>query len=678
MFYPITGGSEEIITVEGFDYKCQLPPPGYGKNRITGELQHIGIRNCSPKKNDQIWKPLQLPIWWKEKRKKEIKRNLIDPEYFDPECEKIRNKWWLHRLCGEWYTINGKHTYIPPSFWYYLNACPLDIGMAHYRDTDRRFYYVWEYACEDPASAGVTDIERRRMGKTYKSGSILLDRSSIFPEHHGSIQSKTNPDAKGVFLKTVVRFFKKQPDFFRPVYDQSKGVTPTSELRFFQTVIKGKKAEDILDGEELESWIDWVSSDVFALDGTKLGTYIMDEFGKTIECDVWERWGVVRFCLDQDGTWCGKALCTSTIEEMENGGEAAQKLWNASNPSKRDANGRTESGLYWFFLPAYETTFFDKFGMPDVERGKVYYMNQRAGLQNDPRALSSIIRKNPFTIAEAFRIDGDQCLYDSEKLNDQIDLLNFPGKTYTVRGNFVWKNGERDTEVEWHPSKNGRWERCAFFENPEESNRVSRISNVFRPLNTGKFVMGADPFSHDKVEDNRRSDGAAVVKMKFDATSAHPYNNAFWCKYKARPAAASMYYEDMILMACYFGCEVLFESNKNNWKAYFIERGYEKLLMKLPKYPDYGIPGNQNTHQQLAEATEEYILENCHLVFFADILLDWLKFDINKTTQFDLAMASGYTLIADKKKIHKRGKEGLKNIKDYGFRRRKPEAKTAA
>lgn len=670
MFYPIEGGSVEIIENEGYEYHCQLPPVGYGKHRLTGELKHVGVRSISTKQSEQIWKPLELPKTWKEKRKKEISRQRGDPDYFDPDLEKIRNKWWLHRLCGEWVKINGKDTYIPPSFWFYLNCCPLDVGLPTYRNTDKKLFYVWELCCEDPCSAGLVDVERRRMGKTYKSGSILLDRSSIYSNHHSSIQSKTSPDAKQVFLKTVVRFFKKLPDFFRPVYDQSKGVTPTTELRFFQTVKKGKRAEDILDADELESWIDWVSSDIFALDGSKLGTYVMDEFGKTVECNVWERWNVVRYCLDQDGEWCGKALLTSTIEEMESGGSAAKQIWDSSNPAEKDANGRTKSGLYRFFLPAFETTLFDKFGMPRIEEAKIFYLNQREGLKNDPRALSSIIRKNPFTVIEAFRIDSQKCLYDSEKLNDQLDSLSWK-ENVTTRGNFVWENGVRDSKVVWKKDRNGRWEICWLFDKPEESNNVEKIGNHYKPKGYLKFVAGADTFSHDVVLDNRRSDGAMLVKMKFDATSNNPYNNAFVCKYKYRAPSASIQYEDMLKTAVYFGCQILFESNKNNWKDYFVSRGYEAFLMKLPGYADYGIPGNKGTHQQLAEVTEEYILENSTKVFFKDCLTDWLEFDINNTTKFDVAMAAGYTLIADMKKLYKRGEGDLRKLSDYGFKKYK-------
>jgi len=670
MFSPIKGGSIEIIQNEGFDYHCQLPPVGYGKHRLTGELKQIGVREVSTKKDNQIWVPHSLPKDWKEKIRKESSVQKKDPEYFDVNLEKVRNNWWLHRLCGEWIVINGVETYLPPQFWVYLNCSHLDVGLPTYRETDQKFYYVWEYCCDDPFCGGLTDIERRRMGKTYKSGSILLDRTSLYANHHGAIQSKTSPDAKQVFLKTVVRFFKKYPEFFRPIYDQSKGVTPTTELRFFETVIKGKLAEQVLNSEELESWINWVSSEIFALDGSKLGTYIMDEFGKTIEVNAWDRWNVVRYCLDQDGEWCGKALLTSTIEEMESGGSAGKKIWDSSNPAEKDANGRTKSGLYRFFLPAFETTMFDKFGKSKSQEAKIFYLNQREGLKNDTKALSSIIRKNPFTIHEAFRIDGEKCLYDDGILNNQLDTLSWK-ENLTTRGNFVWKNGERDTKVEFVKDKNGRWEVCYLFEKSEDSNRISKIGNVYKPLNYLKIVAGADTFSHDVVLDNRRSDGALLVKMKFDATTDSPYSDAFVCKYKYRAPSAAIQYEDMLKTAVYYGCQILFESNKNNWKDYFVTRGYEAFLMKLPGYSDYGIPGNKSTHQQLAEVTEEYILNKCDKVFFKDCLTDWLEFDINNTTKFDVAMAAGYCLIADIKKIYQRGSGTLRPLQDYGFRKYK-------
>lgn len=665
MYYKIPKGTVEVIQ----GYECQLPPVGYGKNRLTGEVEYVGVIKGPLKTRDQKWKRFELPKDWDKKRKAELLKQKEEPEYFDAALEKYRIEHWKYRLCGCWIMINGATVYIPRSYYMYLQWCPLDSGYPTYRDTDRRFYMVWEYCEEDPRCAGLVDIERRRMGKTYKSGAILLDRTSISKNHHAGIQSKTAADAKGVFLKTVIPFFKKWPDFFRPVFDTSKGVTPTSELRFFQTTIKGNRALDVIDAPELESWIDWGSMENFHYDGSKLGTYVMDEFGKTMDVSVWDRWQIVQFCMDQDGVWCGKALLTSTIEEMENGGADALRIWESSDPSRRNDNGRTASGLYRFFLPAYETTLFDEYGMPRREEAKTFYLNQRAGLASDPRALSAIIRKNPFTIEEAFRIDGDRCLYDSMKLNEQLDWLGWK-EDIVERGNFEWDNGERFTKVIWKKKDNGRWQIPAGFK-VEETSRVIRNNNKFLPNNNINFVMGCDPFKYDKVKDNRRSDCAAYVFKKFDVREDF-FNEAFVCEYTYRASTTAMQYEDMLKTAWFFGCQILFESNIDNWREYFKspardERNCEGFLMRLPGEDSPGLysDGSGKTHQLICDLTEDYIDKNIKKVFFKKLIKEWLEFTIDKTTAFDRAMASGYTLIAAKKKAYRNTSDYTRDLTEY-------------
>lgn len=665
-------GSTE--TIQG--YECQIPQVGYGKNRITKQTEFLGVVKRSNTKSEQYWEKLELPDDWEIRRKKEIAKQKIEPDYFDIELEKIRDTHWKYRLCGMWVMINGTATYLPPSFFFYLNYCKLDVGYPDYWETDRKYFYVWEYCKEDARSAGFVDIEGRRSGKTFKSGSIILDETSLNRNFHGGIQSKTSADAKKVFQKAVVQFFKKLPDFFMPVYDQSKGVTPTSELRFFQTTVKGKKSAEIIDAPELESWIDWGSSDIFHFDGNKLNIYVMDEFGKTTEVSVWDRWNVVKYCLINKGSWVGKAILTSTIEDIDTRNVDGKKLWQFSDPTELDKNERTKTGLYRFFIPAYEKTIeingkklYDKFGKADHEATRQFFLNERDGLRDDPRALSSAIRKNPFTIEEAFRIDGEKCLYDSELLNDQLDFLSW-NKNVTTRGNFVWEGGVRDSKVVWKKDSKGKWEICWMFDGEGESNKISKIGNFFKPENTKKFVGAGDTFSHSIVKDNRRSDGALVIKKKFDASDTSIYNDAFVCLYKYRAASTDIQYEDMLMTAVFFGCQILFESNKNGWKDYFIYRGYEAFLMKLKGYEDYGIPGNQKTHQQLAEATEAYILEDSKKVFFKSMIMDWLEFDINNTTAYDVGMASGYVLIADSKLLYRKETLPL-NLSDYGFKKRK-------
>jgi hypothetical protein len=127
----------------------------------------------------------------------------------------------------------------------------------------------------------------------------------------------------------------------------------------------------------------------------------------------------------------------------------------------------------------------------------------------------------------------------------------------------------------------------------------------------------------------------------------------------------------MLKTAVFYGCQILFESNKNSWRDYFVGRGYEGFLMKLKAYPDYGIPANPKTHELLAEVTEEHILQNSKKVFFKPILTDWLHFDINNTTAFDTAMAAGYALIADNKIWQMKKYPQLRKLSDYGFKKTK-------
>jgi hypothetical protein len=665
MYYPVEGGGVEVINICGYDYKCNVPPIGYGKNVMTGELEYVGIIKRSVNTKEQKWERIKLPKDWDKRLKVENERRKTDPEYFDPKLEDVRILHWRYRLCGVWVYINGKPTYITGSHFYYLNWCPIDIGFPHYRDTDRRFYYVWEYCVEDPACGGLVDVERRRMGKTYKMGSIILERTSRTPEHHAGIQSKTSKDAKGVFQKSVIKFFKRMPEFFRPTFDTTTGDGARSELRFFEANKRGKKAMiSNANVEELESWIDWNSSDIFAYDGEKLGTYGRDEFGKTVETDVWEAWQVTRFCLDQDGEWVGKALFTSTIEEMESGGSAAKKLWDASDPNIRNENGQTKSGLYRIFFPAYETFWFDDYGMPRENDAIKFLMNQRDGLANDTRALSSFIRKNPFDITEAFRVDGDKCVFNPMLLNDRRDVLG--SGQFTERGNFKWKDGERDTQVIWEPNPMGRWEICWNFEKVEQTNAIEKRGGAFYPRNKLKFIVGIDPFDHQITEDGRRSNGGITVLKRYDPTipDDDSFNRNFVCKYKYRPSSPQIFYEDCLMTCVYFGAPMLFENNKPGISFYFEARGYFNFMVWLDGREKPGIAGSPQVIQHISEITDDFIDSSINKVCFIDMIDDWLEFDPAHTTKSDVAMSAGYALIGDSIRMERRSSEDFYDVSD--------------
>lgn len=660
MFRPIDNGSVE--DVQGL--KCNLPPVGYVYNMLTGEVEKRIVYSRSPKKSEQYWEVTKLPANYTKLREKEIDRQQEDKEFFDPVLEQFRQQEWDRRLNGFWFYNNGEPTFVTGLHYFYLNYWNLDTGVPKYRDTDRKYFYFLQYCIEDPECFGMVEITKRRQGKTFRGGVFLYEYTSRTKNARAGIQSKTGADAKEVFRKAVIQPFKKLPDFFVPIYDQSKGLTPTSELRFYNTVVKGKKAATILDEAELESMIDWKPSEAISYDGQKIQRYLGDEVGKTTEVNVWERYLVTRYChLDDEGRIIGKALLTTTVEDMEQGGAPFKKIWDNSDHNNK-VGKRTPSGLYRYFCPADHTRYYDQYGLADREQALNEILEERKLLSNDPRSLSAVIRKEPLSWEEAFRIDGSKCLYDAMKLNERLDRLSWK-ENITTRGNFVWEGGIKDTRVVWEPSKNGRWEVVTLFDKEEDSNKVVRRGESFSP-NNHQFVMGVDPVDHNQTQDGRRSNGALMVLQKYNsANDADPYNYAFVCKYMYRPENVQIFYEDVLKTAVYYGCQILFENQKIGIMHYFNDRGYGSFLMWLPERTQPGIAASPKTHQHIAELTESYISDYHEKLYFKDVIQELLEFDISNTTAYDGAMAMGYALIADQVKLVKRDLSTVREVNDF-------------
>jgi hypothetical protein len=660
MLSPIDNGTIEDI--QGLS--CHIPEAGYVHNVLTGQVEKRGVYARSPKKTEQYWEPIKLPKDYTKLRDREILRQEEDKEFFDTTLEQFRQQEWDRRLNGFWFMNNGNPQYITGLHYFYLNYWTLDTGLPKYRDTDRKYFYFLQYCIEDPECFGMVEITKRRQGKTFRGGVFLYEYISRTKNARAGIQSKTGSDAKEVFRKAVIQPFKKLPDFFVPVYDQSKGLTPTSELRFYQTTVKGKNANQIKDEIELESMIDWKTSEGISYDGQKIQRYLGDEVGKTADVNVWERYLVTRYChLDDEGRIIGKSLLTTTVEDMDQGGAPFKKIWDNSDHTKKTGK-RTPSGLYRYFCAADETRYYDNYGFAHRERALNEILEERKLLANDSRALSSVIRKEPLSWEEAFRIDGSKCLYNAMKLNERLDRLSWK-ENITTRGNFVWVGGEKDTHVDFEPSKNGRWEVVKLFDKEEDSNKVVRRGDTFYSNNPG-FVMGVDPIDHNQTQDGRRSNGAGMVLQKYNsANESDPYNYAFVCKYIYRPESVQVFYEDILKTAVYYGCQILFENQKIGMMHYFNDRGYGNFLMWLPDRTQPGIPASPKAHQHIAELTESYINDYHEKLYFKDVIQELLEFDISNTTAFDGAMAMGYALIADQVKVSRQDKTEVRETKEY-------------
>jgi hypothetical protein len=274
-------------------------------------------------------------------------------------------------------------------------------------------------------------------------------------------------------------------------------------------------------------------------------------------------------------------------------------------------------------------------------------LTERQRFAGKPRELTKLIRKEPLTVEEAFRVDSDQCVYNSLLLNNRLDELQWQDNLY-VRGDFAWKDGVRDSEVVFNRNPNGRFYVTLLFEKDGESNRVLRRGNKVFPNNKLRFVAGTDPYDHDQTEYGM-SMAAGGVLHKNDHSSPYfaSHGKSFVCIYWGRPDLAYIFYEDMLMMCWYFGCPILFESQKPGIKKYFDTRGCADFLIHFPGYKEPGIPSTADNKQTLMEQTENHIENHINKTWFIPLIKQWLKFDPKNTEKYDLAMMAGWTLVAD-------------------------------
>lgn len=702
MFYEIENGTlfEIPDNAFGFTYKCYVPPVGYGLCSQSGEVLPTDILERPENDEDCIWIRPKLPSDYNTRRKKEKEAQKIRPDYIDPYLEEIRIREWKRRLRGVWFwNYNPKEKkaeliYITGLHYLYITYWKFQGKLMDFRIPDRDLFYVVSYCMFDPDCLGINELTKRKNGKTARVGCWLYERTSRLANHHGGVQSKADDDAEEVFKKAIRDPWKTLPDFFRPRYDVMKGDSPNDELRFFATSRRGSKTEeDDNDFEEpLNSFIDYKSSSEAAYDGPELHSYISDESGKTKKpVSIKERQNVVRYCTEIDGLMQGKHWFTTTVEP-EKGEEENydfQELTADSNPLERNENNRTSSGLYTYFLPAQKGMMFDRYGYAEEEKATAFLLNTIKGyeLKGDTRKMSSFKRKNPMNFKQAFSADGEFALYNPELINTQLDNIIWVDGI-TEFGDLVWKDGYKikrpvtdgygnvtyvPNEVEWVANEKGMFEKVKGWL-PKNPNNVYVQGERYIPNNNFAIRIGCDPFRYDKTKDKRRSNCAAFAyQLQDEMNLSSRYNNMFVLRFSNRPESTRAANEEILKMAWWCSCEVLFERNVNHWKNDFNDWGCGSFLTWMPGEVEPGIITAGNAVQVICDYTEAYINKFISKVLFKTLLrkdTGWLGFKVEDTEKFDEPMAAGVTLINVKDNpANWRNKQTL-NINDY-FKRRK-------
>ena len=622
-------------------------------------------------KEQQMWERTELP---EELRKvNSMEEWMTMPETFRKKYTPYIAQEYERRRSGVWFFNNGVPTYITGNHYFFLQWAKIDVGYPSYLEFQRQLFIHLEACNVDPRSLGQVYVKCRRSGYTNMSASTLINEATQVKERLLGIMSKTGGDAQeNIFMKKVLPIYKSLPFFFKPIQDGT--TNPRMELAFREPskrITKNNKTSQR--GDALNTVINWKNTTNNAYDGEKLHILYLDEAGKWEKpTDIRESWRIHRTCLLVGRKIVGKAIVGSTVNPLDRGGRQFRDLYDSSNPKERNENGRTKSGLYSIFIPAYEAMegFFDKYGYPIVEDpetpifgiegepisigAKTFLKNERKALASDSYELNEVIRQFPFTTSEAFRDSAKSSVFNVQKIYEQIQYNQELYPNPVLVGNFVWKDGKQDTEVYFKPDANGRW-RVAWMPPFELRNKQG-------PQNDWLGVGGVDSYDIDATVDGRGSKGACHIYNKFNLQ--YPAN-MFVAEYASRPPLAKIFYEDVLMAAKFYGYSLLIENNKYGIARYFEQRGYDNYLMNRPEHlgsgygggtKTKGIPSNsQDIIQAHAQAIEAYIHSHVGLneeslefgkMYFERTLEDWINFKVDDRTAFDLSISSGLALLA--------------------------------
>jgi hypothetical protein len=631
---------------------------GYDNFQTERTIGEITISLPKPPDITKIDNHNLLPFKQKFQYNTTLKRDEEPTDNFlNTEVQKFKNGYWF--FCG------GNLEYISNIHYIMLNYSIIDGKRPLFTDAQRDFFLVWSHCELDEYCFGLCLTTIRRFGKGEIAIIIALARTILNTFHHCGIQSKTNDDAKQFFLKLVQRW-QRFPDFLKPI---DEGITnPKSEIRFFEPSSRAINVKKV-SKEAINSWIDYKGSVSSGYDGSKLHTYIMDEAAKNPkECDPYDTWNIVKYCLLDGSEIIGKALITTTVESTESvqASESYKEMWDDSDPNDRLGNGMTKTGLYRYYIPGYmgyygvdkETgfTFIDEYGYSRQELTKGYILKNREGLEGN--ALSSQIRKISMTVEEAFMADGDKCFFNSHNLENQKTWLKEFAHKGLVRRVTLYRNERGIVTMKDDPR--GKFQIIWDFLNSSDSNKSKNIGNRKHPANTEFGSVGVDPYSFTETVGGKSSMGVAYAIRKGDPLD--PENSGLpIMRYADRPPRKSIFHDNVCMMGEYYGIKINYEGDVNDFIEVYEGMDKQGYLMNTPKAaidPSKSQAYRLNKLRQKGTLSKDvfalqkhfdtvhlYVEVSCHKIYFVELIDNLLKYDHYKRTKSDDTVAFGMGLL---------------------------------
>ena len=583
---------------------------------------------------------------------------------------------------GVYAYINGVLTYLPASYWGYINHWVLEHGdKPEYREADRIFFLFMEYLYFETKVIGCTRGKGRRQGASSLGYFWMWWICGRNPEKEGGSISFNDEAAGNNFSKMFIRGFKS----LLPCFVEDIDSNSDNFVRFRKPTEKSKKGINTK-REGLNSYCGFLSNSINAYDSGRLSFGIFDEAAKYAKMNINTYWSKVSPTLKKGTKKLGFAYLPTTVNPPKMGGENYKQFWDDADQNQINQNTgkpfglNTPHGVVRYFVPATEgySGCIDKFGNSVIDdpvdpimgndgdwitKGARTIILEERALKKGEQLLEHR-RDFPLDEFDMFSFYMGACEFNEYNVIKQLEWLkNNPVFLRRCRLVMVVKKQEEKfgfhkefsrLEVNFMDDDKGGW---LLYERPNKPNYYQDRGGHLEPLNKASYQIGVDT-TKDDFAINGSKPTICVLKKSciVEGEESGLYPVAFYDD-KTR---LDVHFDEEVLKAClWYGCTANYEIDaRTDFYRFFSEKKAGRMLEWTPKIArdpvkrDFKIkPGTQSgdpfqlaTQLQVAKMyidgndPDEY---NGHVqrIVYPELLNQLLKYDHSARTPSDQVIA---------------------------------------
>lgn len=581
---------------------------------------------------------------------------------------------------GVYAMINEVLTYIPASYWGYINYWTLEHDdKPDYREADRLFFLFMEYIYFETDVYGVTRGKGRRQGASslgyYWTWWICGRKENQIGGSVSYNDTIAQTNFQGMFILGLISML---PCFSRDISSKSENY-----VDFEKPNDKAKRGV-IQKKAGLKSYVNFLPNGINAYDGGRATWLVLDETGKYDKMNINTYWSKVSPTLKIGRKKVGMAYMPTTVNPPKKGGEHYRQFWQDANQNAINAGTglpyglRTPHKVVRYFVPATEGYggCIDKFGASVVDdpiapimgndgewitKGARTVILEERALKKDEQLLEHR-RDFPLDEYDMFAFYVGACEFNEENFIAHLQWLKenpvYLRKCRLYREPVTKKNifntkEEKFNEIRFMDDEAGSW---LLLEKPEKENLFDHRGRM-RPLNTSLYSIGVDT-----IKSGFTSGGSTATICVFKKSQiVNGIEKGLYpvALYMGKPRLMQHLFDEVLKACLWYGAKVNFEIDAgSSYYDYFVAMDADLFLEWTPRIaidPTKRHPlikpgtesGNPYQFAMQLEVAKKYFdgtipdgyNGNVHRVLFPIMLQQGLEYNHSDRTKSDVIIS---------------------------------------